>query len=142
MQPYAFTTKSLFVGHMDYRYLRWQVIDTPGILDRPLEERNTIEMQVDPLPGLLHVKCAGHSMQVPIFLRISMWSSALAGFHEANPPATAMTTPICLQTDCRASQHPCITAIPWSCAIISSMLTHNGSYVQSTYDRFLSPLAA
>lgn len=46
VQPYAFTTKSLFVGHLDHRYLRWQVIDTPGILDRPLEERNTIEMQV------------------------------------------------------------------------------------------------
>ncbi|RKP08261.1 P-loop containing nucleoside triphosphate hydrolase protein, partial [Thamnocephalis sphaerospora] len=45
VQPYAFTTKSLFVGHMDYRYLRWQVIDTPGILDHPLEDRNTIEMQ-------------------------------------------------------------------------------------------------
>jgi len=45
VQPYAFTTKSLFVGHMDYKYLRWQVIDTPGILDHPLEERNTIEMQ-------------------------------------------------------------------------------------------------
>lgn len=29
VQPYAFTTKSLFVGHMDYRYLRWQV----GVLD-------------------------------------------------------------------------------------------------------------
>lgn len=37
VQPYAFTTKSLFVGHTDYKYLRWQVIDTPGILDRPLE---------------------------------------------------------------------------------------------------------
>ena len=37
-----------YVGHMDYKYLRWQVIDTPGILDRPLEERNTIEMQVSP----------------------------------------------------------------------------------------------
>ncbi|KAI9280816.1 nucleolar GTP-binding protein 1-domain-containing protein, partial [Sporodiniella umbellata] len=35
----------LFVGHMDYKYMRWQVIDTPGILDHPLEERNTIEMQ-------------------------------------------------------------------------------------------------
>src|ERR1700761_7046724 len=25
VQPYAFTTKSLFVGHLDYKYLRWQV---------------------------------------------------------------------------------------------------------------------
>ncbi len=24
VQPYAFTTKSLFVGHMDYKYLQWQ----------------------------------------------------------------------------------------------------------------------
>ena len=31
VQPYAFTTKSLHVGHTDYQYqLRWQVIDTPG----------------------------------------------------------------------------------------------------------------
>jgi GTP1/Obg family GTP-binding protein len=30
VQPYAFTTKALFVGHMDHRYLRWQVVDTPG----------------------------------------------------------------------------------------------------------------
>lgn len=45
VQPYAFTTKSIYVGHTDYKYLRWQVLDTPGILDRPLEERNTIEMQ-------------------------------------------------------------------------------------------------
>jgi nucleolar GTP-binding protein len=26
VQPYAFTTKSLFVGHTDYKYLRWQVL--------------------------------------------------------------------------------------------------------------------
>jgi nucleolar GTP-binding protein len=45
VQPFAFTTKGLFVGHLDYNYQRWQVIDTPGILDRPLEERNTTEMQ-------------------------------------------------------------------------------------------------
>lgn len=25
VQPYAFTTKALYVGHFDYRYLRWQV---------------------------------------------------------------------------------------------------------------------
>ncbi|EEQ91300.1 nucleolar GTP-binding protein [Blastomyces dermatitidis ER-3] len=45
VQPYAFTTKSLFVGHFDYKYLRFQAIDTPGILDHPLEGMNTIEMQ-------------------------------------------------------------------------------------------------
>lgn len=56
VQPYAFTTKSLFVGHCDYKYLRWQVIDTPGILDHPLEERNTIEMQA--IIALAHLTCA------------------------------------------------------------------------------------
>lgn len=25
VQPYAFTTKALYVGHLDYRFLRWQV---------------------------------------------------------------------------------------------------------------------
>lgn len=45
VQPYAFTTKSLYVGHFDYKYLRFQAIDTPGILDRPVEEMNNIEMQ-------------------------------------------------------------------------------------------------
>ena len=56
VQPYAFTTKSLFVGHTDYKYLRWQVIDTPGILDHPLEERNTIEMQS--IIALAHLTCS------------------------------------------------------------------------------------
>jgi nucleolar GTP-binding protein len=45
VQSYAFTTKSLFVGHTDYDFIPWQVIDTPGLLDRPLEQRNTVEMQ-------------------------------------------------------------------------------------------------
>ncbi|EDO48882.1 predicted protein [Nematostella vectensis] len=56
VQPYAFTTKSLFVGHMDYKYLRWQVVDTPGVLDHPLEERNTIEMQA--ITALAHLRSA------------------------------------------------------------------------------------
>ncbi|KOO31744.1 nucleolar gtp-binding protein 1 [Chrysochromulina tobinii] len=55
VQPYAFTTKSLYVGHMDHKYMRWQVIDTPGVLDKPLEERNTIEMQS--ITALAHLHC-------------------------------------------------------------------------------------
>ena len=48
VQPYPFTTKSLFTGSTDYDNLPWQVIDSPGLFDRPLEQRNTIEMQVIP----------------------------------------------------------------------------------------------
>lgn len=63
VQPYAFTTKSLFVGHSDYKYLRWQVIDTPGILDHPLEERNVIEMQA--VTALAHLRaCVLYVMDI------------------------------------------------------------------------------
>ncbi|OBR12290.1 Nucleolar GTP-binding protein 1 [Colletotrichum higginsianum IMI 349063] len=56
VQPYAFTTKSLFCGHFDYKYLRFQCIDTPGILDHPLEEMNTIEMQS--VTAIAHLRSA------------------------------------------------------------------------------------
>ncbi|KAJ4757475.1 Nucleolar GTP-binding protein 1 [Rhynchospora pubera] len=55
-QPYAFTTKSLFVGHTDYNCLRYQVMDTPGILDRPFEDRNIIEMCS--ITALAHLRSA------------------------------------------------------------------------------------
>ncbi|KAI5185242.1 nucleolar GTP-binding protein [Nematocida homosporus] len=56
IQPYAFTTRNLYVGHFDYKYLRWQIIDTPGVLDHPIEEMNTIEMQS--VTALAHLRAA------------------------------------------------------------------------------------
>lgn len=56
VQPYAFTTKNLYVGHFDHSYNMWQVIDTPGILDHPIEERNTIEMVT--VTALAHIQSA------------------------------------------------------------------------------------
>lgn len=56
VQPYAFTTKSLFAGHFDYKYLRFQAVDTPGILDHPLEEMTTIEMQS--ITAIAHLRAA------------------------------------------------------------------------------------
>lgn len=43
VQPYPFTTKSILVGYMRDGYRRYQLVDTPGILDRPA--RNEIERQ-------------------------------------------------------------------------------------------------
>ena len=42
---YPFTTRGIFVGHFQRGEQRYQVVDTPGLLDRPMEERNDIERQ-------------------------------------------------------------------------------------------------
>jgi len=42
---YPFTTKGIIVGHREMGRERIQFVDTPGILDRPAEERNAIEKQ-------------------------------------------------------------------------------------------------
>lgn len=42
---YPFTTQEISVGVFERKYLRYQVIDTPGLLDRPLAERNAIELR-------------------------------------------------------------------------------------------------
>ncbi|PSP98766.1 GTP-binding protein [Halobacteriales archaeon QS_5_70_17] len=42
---YPFTTKQVRVGHVERDRIRYQLIDTPGLLDRPAEDRNGIERQ-------------------------------------------------------------------------------------------------
>ncbi|MCD4822535.1 MAG: NOG1 family protein [Methanococcoides sp.] len=42
---YPFTTKGVLIGHFERNHDRYQVIDTPGLLDRPMSERNEVELQ-------------------------------------------------------------------------------------------------
>lgn len=43
--PYPFTTKGIIVGHIEDDWRKYQIIDTPGLLDRSFEDRNDIEKQ-------------------------------------------------------------------------------------------------
>lgn len=49
-----FSTQNLFLGIGEFKNVRVQVIDSPGLLNRRLEERNTIEMQA--ITALAHLK--------------------------------------------------------------------------------------
>jgi nucleolar GTP-binding protein len=42
---YPFTTTGIQVGHVERDHVRYQIVDTPGVLDRPADERNEIEEQ-------------------------------------------------------------------------------------------------
>jgi nucleolar GTP-binding protein len=51
---YPFTTQEIYVGHFVRDDRRYQVIDTPGLLDRPLSNRN--EMELQSIAVLRHLK--------------------------------------------------------------------------------------
>lgn len=42
---YPFTTQGVTLGHLERGYRRIQIMDTPGLLDRPMEKRNRVERQ-------------------------------------------------------------------------------------------------
>ena len=42
---YPFTTTQVHVGHVEHEHINYQLVDTPGLLDRPPEERNPVESQ-------------------------------------------------------------------------------------------------
>jgi nucleolar GTP-binding protein len=57
---YPFTTRGINVGHLERDHVRYQLIDTPGLLDRPETERNDIEEQA--------VSALGHAADAVLVL--------------------------------------------------------------------------
>ena len=54
ISPMPFSTQNLFIGHTEHQNVKIQVLDSPGVLNRGLEQRNTIEMQS--ITALAHLK--------------------------------------------------------------------------------------
>ncbi len=53
---YPFTTRKVIVGHLKVREHSVQIVDTPGLLDRPMSKRNKIELEaIAALKYLAHV---------------------------------------------------------------------------------------
>lgn len=50
---YPFTTQLVSLGHLEVGTVRVQVLDTPGLLDRPMDDRNRIERQA--IAALTHL---------------------------------------------------------------------------------------
>ncbi len=42
---YPFTTHGIQIGHFEKRWKKYQIIDTPGLLDRPIRNMNNIELR-------------------------------------------------------------------------------------------------
>jgi nucleolar GTP-binding protein len=141
VQPYAFTTKALFVGHMDHRFLRWQVVDTPGILDRPLEERNTIEMQA--ITALAHLQCCvlyfldiSEQCGFPIDQQLKLFESILPLFANKQVMIIANKTDVLpyesLPVHVRTSIEECARKARAELVPMSNISEENISYLKNT----------
>jgi len=47
IKSYPFTTKRIQVGFFNYKFLEFQILDSPGLLDRTIEKQNIIEKQTE-----------------------------------------------------------------------------------------------
>ena len=57
---YPFTTKEISIGHFTYEKRKYQIMDTPGLLDRPMEKRNLIEKKT--------IICLRHAADLIVFM--------------------------------------------------------------------------
>jgi len=88
---YPFTTRGVHVGHFERDRIRYQIIDTPGLLDRPEAERNDIERQavsaIEHLAdAVVFVLDASEACGYPLAAQLELRESVAERFRERDVP--------------------------------------------------------
>ena len=88
---YPFTTRGVHVGHFDRDRIRYQIIDTPGLLDRPEADRNDIERQavsaVEHLgDAVVFVVDASEACGYPLSAQLALRDAVAERFEERDVP--------------------------------------------------------
>ncbi len=90
IQTYPFTTKNILLGYIPVGPREIQIIDTPGILDRPLADRNHIEKQAilalrELADLILFVFDPTETCGYPMNSQISLYREIESNFQNVNP---------------------------------------------------------
>ena len=111
---YPFTTRGVQIGHIERDHIRYQLIDTPGLLDRPEDERNNIERQavgaIEHLADtiLFFVDPSG-DCGYPLDVQLELRDSVAARFAERDIPVLTICNKSDRSTDVEADAYMSIT---------------------------------
>jgi nucleolar GTP-binding protein len=111
---YPFTTKDVQIGHFERDHIRYQLIDTPGLLDRPEEDRNDIERQavgaIEHLADtILFFVDASGDCGYPLNVQLELRDSVAARFADREIPVLTICNKSDRSTDVEADAYMSVT---------------------------------
>jgi len=111
---YPFTTRAVQIGHVERDHIRYQLIDTPGLLDRPEDERNDIERQaagaIEHLADtILFFVDASGNCGYPLDVQLELRDSVEARFEERDIPVLTICNKSDQSTDVEADAYMSVT---------------------------------
>jgi len=111
---YPFTTRDVQIGHLERDHIRYQLIDTPGLLDRPEDERNDIERQavgaIEHLADtiLFFVDPSG-DCGYPLDVQLELRDSVVKRFEDSDIPVLTICNKSDRSTDVEADAYMSVT---------------------------------
>ena len=111
---YPFTTRGVQIGHVERDHIRYQLIDTPGLLDRPEKDRNDIEKQavgaIEHLADtILFFVDASGDCGYPLDVQLELRDSVVDRFADRDIPVLTICNKSDRSTDVEADAYMSVT---------------------------------